>query len=134
MTDKKMKKGFTLIEIVIVLAIAALIMVVVFFAVQGAQRSQRNTTRKDVTNRVKSAMVTARGNNNGAAVTDAILQDYIPPGERLLGAATIGISTGAVYAASCTVDNTVHVQWATPDTASICLETGGAAGVPYLAN
>ncbi|QQS27067.1 type II secretion system protein [bacterium] len=133
MTDKKMKKGFTLIEIVIVLAIAALIMVVVFFAVQGAQREQRNTTRKDVANRVKAAMVTARGNNNGGTVTDAVLATYVPAAERAMGATTIGVATGVVFAAGCTVNNTVNVQWATPDTASICLETGGATGVPYLA-
>jgi prepilin-type N-terminal cleavage/methylation domain-containing protein len=41
------KKGFTLIEIVIVLAIAALILVIVFLAVGGAQRSQRDTASQD---------------------------------------------------------------------------------------
>ena len=44
---KLSNKGFTLIEIVIVLAIAALIMVIVFLAVQGAQRSQRDTATKN---------------------------------------------------------------------------------------
>ncbi len=42
----KTKKGFTLIEIVIVLAIAALILIIVFLAVAGAQRSRRDTQRK----------------------------------------------------------------------------------------
>lgn len=65
MTDKKMKKGFTLIEIVIVLAIAALIMVVVFLAVQGAQRNQRDQTRRDIVQRTKAQLEQAKGNNNG---------------------------------------------------------------------
>jgi prepilin-type N-terminal cleavage/methylation domain-containing protein len=40
------KKGFTLIEIVLVLAIAGLIMLIVFLAVSGAQKSRRDTQRK----------------------------------------------------------------------------------------
>jgi prepilin-type N-terminal cleavage/methylation domain-containing protein len=137
MTNQNIKKGFTLIEIVIVLAIAALIMVVVFFAVQGAQRSQRNQTRKDAANRVKAAMVTARGNNNGGTVTDAVLATYVPATERALGSTTIGISTAVVYAAGCDQNsNNVAVQWGTTDTASICLETGNTAansGIGYTA-
>lgn len=126
MTDK-VKKGFTLIEIVIVLAIAALIMVIVFIAVQGAQRSQRNTARKDVANRVKAAMVTARGNNNGAPVTDAVLQNYVPTAERTVNGAVLGITTGAVVANGCTPAG-VLVQWGPPDNASTCLE----GGAPYV--
>src|SRR5690242_14161062 len=43
--------GFTLIEIMLVLAIAGLIMVIVFIAVRGAQRSQRDRARQDMANR-----------------------------------------------------------------------------------
>lgn len=46
------KKGFTLIEVVIVLAIAALILVIVFLAVGGAQRSQRDQASKDAAGKV----------------------------------------------------------------------------------
>ena len=42
----KPKNGFTIIEIMIVLAIAALIMLIVFLAVPALQRSARNTQRK----------------------------------------------------------------------------------------
>lgn len=143
MNLSKLKKGFTLIEIVIVLAIAALIMVVVFFAVQGAQRSQRNQTRKDVANRVKAAMVSARGNNNGAApAAGQLATNYVPTGERALAGTTIGMtdpgtSLGAVGATCTTSDAAVGVEvlWGSPDTAQICLETaaGAAAGVVYIA-
>ncbi|MEI7818960.1 MAG: type II secretion system protein, partial [bacterium] len=61
MEQSKLKKGFTLIEIVIVLAIAALIMVVVFVAVQGAQRSQRDQARKDIAGRTLAAVQSYRG-------------------------------------------------------------------------
>lgn len=59
------KKGFTLIEIVIVLAIAALIMVIVFLAVAGAQRSQRDTTARNNAARVLAAAEQYAANNSG---------------------------------------------------------------------
>ena len=59
------KPGFTLIEIVIVLAIAALIMVIVFLAVSGAQRSRRDTVTKNAAYQALVAMATYAGNNNG---------------------------------------------------------------------
>lgn len=40
------KKGFTIIEVVLVLAIAGLIFLMVFLALPVLQRSQRDTQRK----------------------------------------------------------------------------------------
>jgi prepilin-type N-terminal cleavage/methylation domain-containing protein len=59
------KSGFTLIEIVIVLAIAALIMVIVFVAVSGAQRSRRDAVTKNAAYQALVAMATYAGINNG---------------------------------------------------------------------
>lgn len=59
------QKGFTLIEIVIVLAIAALIMVIVFLAVAGAQRSQRDTSTRNDAARVLAAAEQYASNNSG---------------------------------------------------------------------
>ena len=42
----KTKKGFTIIEVVLVLAIAGLIFIMVFIALPALQRSQRDTQRK----------------------------------------------------------------------------------------
>jgi prepilin-type N-terminal cleavage/methylation domain-containing protein len=50
------KSGFTLIEIVIVLAIGALIMVVVFVAAQGALMARRNEQRRSDARRVLAAV------------------------------------------------------------------------------
>lgn len=61
----KRKEGFTLIEIVIVLAIAALIMVIVFVAVQGAQRSRRDTQRKKALDSIVGQLENYSANNNG---------------------------------------------------------------------
>ncbi len=63
-TPKK-QTGFTLIEIVIVLAIAALIMVIVFLAVAGAQRAQRDTAVKDAASRLLAATNQFSSNNSG---------------------------------------------------------------------
>lgn len=59
------RKGFTLIEIVIVLAIAALIMVIVFLAIQGAQRARRDTQRRNAAGQMVAQMENFASNNNG---------------------------------------------------------------------
>jgi prepilin-type N-terminal cleavage/methylation domain-containing protein len=61
----KNKKGFTLIEIVIVLAIAALILAGVLVAVSGAQTSRRDTQRKNDITTVASYLEQIASNNNG---------------------------------------------------------------------
>jgi prepilin-type N-terminal cleavage/methylation domain-containing protein len=57
--------GFTLIEIVLVLAIAGLIFVIVFLGVSGAQRARRDTARKADADRFLAAAEQYAGNNNG---------------------------------------------------------------------
>jgi prepilin-type N-terminal cleavage/methylation domain-containing protein len=63
------KKGFTLIEIVIVLAIAALILAGVLIAVSGAQTSRRDTQRKDDMGKMASYMEQYASNHAGAYPT-----------------------------------------------------------------
>ena len=60
---KKTEKGFTIIEVALVLAIGALIFLVVFLAVPALQRNQRNDARKrDISNVVEA--VTDYNSNN----------------------------------------------------------------------
>lgn len=61
----KKEKGFTLIEIVLVLAIAGLILVIVFLAVSGAQKSRRDTQRKNDNARLLSQVESCASNNSG---------------------------------------------------------------------
>jgi prepilin-type N-terminal cleavage/methylation domain-containing protein len=64
---RKHKEGFTIIEVMIVLAIAGLIMLIVLLAVPALQRTSRNTQRKnDVSNII--AAVTDYTNNNGGTL------------------------------------------------------------------
>ena len=62
---KTNKKGFTIIEVVLVLAIAGLIFLMVFIALPALQRTQRNTQREDDMARVISAINDYQTNNNG---------------------------------------------------------------------
>jgi prepilin-type N-terminal cleavage/methylation domain-containing protein len=62
---KKDNKGFTIIEVLIVLAIAGLIMLVVFLAVPALQRSSRNTQREADATKVTAAMTACISNRNG---------------------------------------------------------------------
>ena len=64
---KQLKKnqGFTIIEVLIVLAIAGLILLIVFLAVPALQRSARNQQRKTDVSAILSAAGTFVDNNNG---------------------------------------------------------------------
>ncbi len=59
------QKGFTIIEVMIVLAIAGLIMVVVLIAVPQLQRNQRNSARQAIVARMSTEINNYAGNNNG---------------------------------------------------------------------
>jgi prepilin-type N-terminal cleavage/methylation domain-containing protein len=69
--QKKKASGFTIIEVIIVLAIAGLIMVIVFIAIPQLQRNQRDNARQNVVNRVEAEMETYAGNNQGVYPVDA---------------------------------------------------------------
>lgn len=61
----KSKKGFTIIEVVLVLAIAGLIFLMVFVALPALQRSQRDTQRRNDMARFIAQIAQYQTNNNG---------------------------------------------------------------------
>lgn len=65
------QEGFTIIEVMIVLAIAGLIMVVALIAIPQLQRNQRNNARQSIASRVSTEIGNYAGNNNGRVPTDA---------------------------------------------------------------
>jgi prepilin-type N-terminal cleavage/methylation domain-containing protein len=65
LVKSKRAEGFTIIEVMIVLAIAGLIMVIVFIAVPQLQRNQRDNARQNIVNRVEAEIQTYGGNNQG---------------------------------------------------------------------
>lgn len=64
------EKGFTIIEVVLVLAIAGLIFLMVFIALPALQRSQRDSQRKNDLSRVLSQLQQYQSNNRNALPTD----------------------------------------------------------------
>ncbi len=66
---KKREQGFTIIEVLIVLAIAGLIILIVFLAVPALQRNSRNTQRKNDASRLSSLISEYVSNNNGKLPT-----------------------------------------------------------------
>ena len=61
----KHRKGFTIIEVVLVLAIAGLIFLMVFIAFPALQRGQRDTQRRDDMARFASQLAQYQSNNYG---------------------------------------------------------------------
>lgn len=68
---KKRSQGFTIIEVLIVLAIAGLILLIVFLAVPALQRNNRNTQRRSDVSNMLSAANEYMTNNNGNVPTTA---------------------------------------------------------------
>ena len=62
------KKGFTIIEVVLVLAIAGLIFLMIFLALPSLQRSQRDTQRKNDMGRLKAAYQNYKSANRGNGI------------------------------------------------------------------
>lgn len=66
---QRKSEGFTIIEVMIVLAIAGLIMLIVFLAVPALQRNSRNTQAKNAAAAILAAVNEFSNNNNGQQPT-----------------------------------------------------------------
>jgi prepilin-type N-terminal cleavage/methylation domain-containing protein len=64
--QKQNQKGFTIIEVVLVLAIAGLIFLMVFIALPALQRNQRDTQRKNDLSRAVTAVQNFQSNNRNS--------------------------------------------------------------------
>lgn len=98
MNTQTNKKGFTIIEVVLVLAIAALIFLMIFIAFPALSRGQANTARKNDASAIAAALNTYRTNHNGTLPTtysditnyvDKLSQLELPTGNIGVGAGTI---------------------------------------------
>ena len=65
MITQQNKKGFTIIEVVLVLAIAGLIFLMVFLALPALQRGQRDSQRRSDISRFMSQINSYQTNNGG---------------------------------------------------------------------
>lgn len=141
---KKKNQGFTIIEVMIVLAIAGLIIAIVFLAVPALQRTQRDTRRKNDINRLFSSLETYAGNNQGrypnssnwsAFVTSYITQNsaYSDPSG---GDYTFTIVTSNFGSAAAPTNNTNGAL--TVGLGAVCngpaMQSGGTRNVALLYN
>ena len=62
--NKNFKHGFTIIEVVLVLAVAAMIFLMVFIALPAMQIMQRDTARANDVNRITTQLNSYQSNNN----------------------------------------------------------------------
>lgn len=127
---KKLKtksEGFTIIEVMIVLAIAALILLIVLLAVPALQRSSRNTQRKNDVAAVLSAVSNYISNNNGQLPQSAGVgsnSQYLICGANCKSGNTESAKLGYYQDTSgiITVTSTPPSKW--PDTNHIVILTG----------
>jgi len=93
MNKRTQTSGFTIIEVVLVLAIAALIFLMIFVALPALQRGQRDTARKNDFGTIASAVNTYRSNNrNQLPSASADLDSYL---DELSQVTSVDVQNGA---------------------------------------
>lgn len=111
MNKKDTKQGFTIIEVVLVLAIAGLIFLLVFVALPALQRSQRDTARKQDNSSIAAAVTTFESNNRGALPSAAQIQSYAT--NLSDNTTSIVVSTNQKAQNVQPADGVAQVTWAT---------------------
>ncbi|MNQ69846.1 hypothetical protein D3C85_844630 [compost metagenome] len=113
----KSEKGFTIIEVVLVLAIAGLIFLMVFIALPALQRNQRDTARKNDVSTIASGVSAYTGNNRGDFPTADQLKSYVKD-------VSDNTDTDAITVGNApTTDETI-----TPDDAAIVITPASVCG------
>lgn len=137
MNIAKNSKGFTLIEIVVVIAIAALILAAILIFVPQAQITQRDGQRKSDVAKALSKLDECQANNGGGACNSATLftANYLtginPPGQSSSYGVTFkaGAASGPGNNAACDTATTttfeVYTNAAGVQAVTVCLEATG---------
>lgn len=115
--QKNKEKGFTIIEVVLVLAIAGLIFLMVFIALPALQRSQRDQQRRNDLSRAQTAINNYQTNNRNQLPSDGtmtsssgtgFIAQYLTVGEDSFEDPDGTAYTFKAGAASGTFDHTIH--------------------------
>jgi prepilin-type N-terminal cleavage/methylation domain-containing protein len=111
MTLPNKTKGFTIIEVVLVLAIAGLIFLVVFLALPALQRGQRDTQRKQDLSKFMSQVTTYSSNNQGSlpgatsALWNTFVTNYLTVGSTPFADPTDGTTYNVVLQTTAVTPN-----------------------------
>ena|SRR5581483_11181750 len=105
---QKRQEGFTIIEVMIVLAIAAVILLIVLLAVPALQRNSRNTQRNNDVATIAAAINTCLANHNNVVASCSSVSnssvdiDYAKLGQiTSAGSTTTGCSVGTSTTTAC---------------------------------
>ena len=126
--SNNIKKGFTIIEVIIVLVIAAIIMVMVFLVVPQLQQSQRNTRRQNYARQVLSAINQWYSSNPGSDFSALTAANQKTAIEGIAGVFKDPTTGGVSFTFKSDVTGT-----ASSSLGSIMLQTGGTkcSGATY---
>jgi len=132
----KTQRGFTIIEVVLVLAIAGLIFLIVFVALPQLQRQRRDTQRRKDVGQLIGALENYAGNNaadypNTQGLTDSFKTGYLSNFNDPNTGSAYTITYGT--AAPTTVGNITYSAGAKCGTAG-ALTTTGATAKQYAAS
>lgn len=108
----KDEKGFTIIEVLIVLAIAGLIMLIVFLAVPALQRNSRNTQRTNDASLIGGAINDCLANRNGQTTACDTTGELTALGldtTKLRQLVTVNVTNGVPTDPGSGVLNTINV-------------------------
>jgi prepilin-type N-terminal cleavage/methylation domain-containing protein len=115
----KSKEGFTIIEVVLVLAIAGLIFLMVFIAFPGLQRSQKDTQRRNDLANLATRIIDYQTNNRnqipdtstGSTAWDAFKKQYFSEYEDPDGNAYKIVPQGPLADGTDTTATTDSLTW-----------------------
>ena len=144
MKTKLNRKGFTIIEVLIVLAIAGLILLIVFLAVPALQRNSRNTQRKNEVASVIGAMSEFTNNNSGSlpVACGAVDSGTADPNGNPATATTLTAATAANNCASGTTAaiaaqlwlKNAQIKYYTNASVGFVLNAAAPAAVPAISD
>lgn len=129
---RQSNKGFTIIEVLIVLAIAALILLIIFFAVPALQRNNRNTQLRN-----DSAVLLGYVNDYAAANNGAFPGSAVDDAGRICFGGASSTSTPAAVTACASTSATgyvgsirgaTNVNWTIGSTAPTALTATSTTG------
>lgn len=120
---KKRTEGFTIIEVLIVLAIAGLIIAIVLFAVPALQRNGRNTAAKSDASQIAAYISDFMANNDGAIPTPA--GSSVTNGAVTINNASGSATKGKIQAGTAVTFQTNSTTAITPTPGSMTAVLGG---------